>query len=437
MKRAKPLAVIAVVAVLALTLALPTFATNNPATSTRNAQSDTLKIGVLTDHSGVLQIYGLEQSQGFELGLEYATGGTMEVAGRPLEVVIADNGSDIDTANSQVRELIEQEGVEVLQGTVSSTVTLGLMAAAAEYEMVLMAGPSASPAITGAGFNEYTFRACRQSFHDSYAFATYALDEYGTNYVQLAVDNAFGSTSAEAFDIVLQGRGATPVQETIFVADDTTDFTIPLEQVRESGADFWVLTWAGATTITLNQQIADLGILEDVPSILVTNSNDIMVPAFSNPDLVDLYATATFFSAYHYTLPGLDPDNPHPEVNEWLVERHLEKYDDYPDLFTECGFASGQALVAALEMTGGSTDPADLVPALEGLEWNGPKGVYYMRPEDHQALVQMYIVRVADPLSEDFAFYEWVATISAEDTAPPCLAPGRGSEDLECPPAAE
>ena len=116
-----------------------------------------------------------------------------------------------------------------------------------------------------------------------------------------------------------------------------------------------------------------------------------------------------------------------------MVERHLEEYDDYPDLFTECGFASAQALVAALEISEGSTFPEDLIPALEGLVWAGPKGEYTLRAEDHQALVPMYIVTLADPESETFEFYEWVSTISAEDTAPPCLAVGRSSDDLECP----
>lgn len=429
---------IAVIAVTILALALPTFASTTPIDSARNQRgSDVLKIGVLTDHSSGLAIYGFEQSQGFALGLEYATGGTMEVAGRKLQVIERDTASDIDTANTQIRELVELDGVEVLQGTVSSTVTLAMMDAAKEYEIVLLAGPSASPAITGASFNEYTFRACRQSFHDSYAFATYALEEYGTNYIQFAPDNAFGNSSAGAFDIVLQGLGATPVRPTILVDEAATDFTLPLEEVRNSGADFWILTWAGATTTTLNQQIAALGILEEIPSILTTNSNAIMVPAFSNPDLRGLYEAATFFSTYHYTLPGQDPDNPAPEVNEWLIERHLEVYGTYPDLFTECGFASAQALVAALELTEGDTDPSALIPALEGLTWDGPKGTYTMRAEDHQALVPMYIVTVKDPEAADFAFYQWVRTISAEDTAPPCLAAGRSSDELECPPAAE
>ena len=90
-------------------------------------------------------------------------------------------------------------------------------------------------------------------------------------------------------------------------------------------------------------------------------------------------------------------------------------------------------LVAALEESEGSTDPADLIPALEGLEWEGPKGTYSMRAEDHQALVPMYVGEIVDVEAEEFAYYEWLGEVSAEDTAPPCLAPAaRSSDDVPC-----
>lgn len=397
-------------------LALPAAPQHSPAT----AQEDTLRIGLLTDTSGPLAVYGNEQVNGFMLGLEYATDGTMEVAGREIEVLVRDNASDIDTANSQVRELIELEGVEVLQGTVSSTVTGALQGAAEEYEIVLLAGPSATPFITGRDFNEYTFRACRNSFQDAFAIASYAVENLGEQYIQLAPDNAFGQGSAAAFDFGLQSVGAEPVQNTILVADDTTDFTEAIENIRDSGADFVVITWAGASGVTLFQQINDLNLQEDVAVVRAFNSNVIEAEINQNDEGI------IGFTIYHYTFP----DN---EVNDWMVERHMEDFDMPPDLFTECGFASAQALVHALEESEGSTLTDDLIPALEGLEWEGPKGTYYLRPEDHQALVPMYIGEIVDVEAEEFAFYELLDTISAEDAAPPCLAPAeRSSDDLEC-----
>jgi branched-chain amino acid transport system substrate-binding protein len=388
------------------------------------AQEDTLKIGVLTDHSGALSIYGFEQTQGFELGLEYATGGTMEVAGRKLEIVVRDNAGDVDTGVADARELIESEGVEILVGTVSSTVTLSLQASALEYDTILFAGPAATPAVTGEAFNVNTFRVCRNSFHDAFAAAQFGIGEYGTSYVQLAPDSAFGVGSAGAFDFALQALGATPVRETVLVAADTTDFTPAITEVLESGADFVVVTWAGASGATLFNQMGDLGVKDTMGMLTAFNSNDIqqLLQTNSNGD--------RGFIIYHYTLPET-------EANDWLVENHQAKFASEPDLFTECGFATAQALVAALEATEGDTLPEAMIPALEGLSFEGPKGTYTIRPEDHQALVPMYIVEMVDSESATFEYYELLQTISAEDTAPPCLAPGRSSETLTCPPAAE
>jgi branched-chain amino acid transport system substrate-binding protein len=414
-----------VVAVLAA-MVVPTFASSTSVDRSEDNQFEgvPITIGLLTDQTSGLAFYGFEQVQGFELGLEYATNGTMEVAGRPIEVVIRDNAGDIEQAREDARELIETEQAEILVGTVSSTVTLNLQATAQENEIILMAGPAATPEITSGNFNEFTFRVCRNTFQDAAAASTFAADAYGDNYVIFAVDNAFGAGTAAAFDFVLQDSGATPVQDTIFVAGDSTDFTSPITEMINSGADYAVVIWAGAGGVELFQQMTDLGARDELGIVTGFNSNDIQAATSLNqPGDVG-------FIVYHYTAP----DN---EVNDWMVENHIERYDgDPPDLFTECGFATAQAVVAALEATNGDSFPEAMIPALEGLEFEGPKGTYFIRPEDHQALVPMYVLELTtlEP-EEPFAFYELLAEISGEDAAPPCLAPGRSSETLECPPA--
>jgi branched-chain amino acid transport system substrate-binding protein len=409
------------------------------ATSASFAQGEPLKIGVLTDQSSALQAYGFELSQGFALGLDYATNGAMEVGGRPIEVVTRDNANDIDTALEDARILIEDEGVEVLVGTVSSTVTLNVQATAQENQIVLMAGPAATPGITGDNFNEYTFRVCRNTFQDAFAVASYAVDEFGPNYIILAADAAFGTGTAAAFDYALAQVGAKPVQDTLLVAYDTTDFTPALTEVMDSGADFVIIVWAGAGGVTLVNQAVDLGVFDKMGFIQGTDTNYHV--ALGNLAIQDTVA----YIVYHYTLPNN-------VINDWMVEQHIVRYQppeaykafypanwqggEVPGLFTECGFSTAQALVMALDATGGDTDPAVLIPALEGLRFQGPKGEYYIRPEDHQALQPMYIIEVVDQAPEEpFAWFRLVREVSGEDSAPPCLAPGRSSDALECPPA--
>lgn len=54
------------------------------------AEGGTIKIGVLASLTGALESYGKQTQRGFDLGIEYATGGTMEVNGKKIEVVYED-----------------------------------------------------------------------------------------------------------------------------------------------------------------------------------------------------------------------------------------------------------------------------------------------------------------------------------------------------------
>jgi len=235
-----------------------------------------LKIGLLVDQSGPLTIYGIEQENGFMLGLEYATTGAMEIAGRPIEVIVRDNASNPDDAASQARELLESEGVEFLVGTVSSGATLGLIPIADDFDVILFAGPAASPSLTGENFDDNVFRVCRNSFHDFLALASYAPTAFGNNFAQLAADYEFGRASADAAEAILSGAGINFATDTIYAPLETTDFTPYLQQLIDTEADAAIVSWAGDGTVTLFQQIEELGVADNIEIIGAFNSNEIV-----------------------------------------------------------------------------------------------------------------------------------------------------------------
>ena len=51
------------------------------------AQGKDIKIAHIYSKTGPLEAYGKQTQTGFMMGLSYATGGTMEVAGRKLVVI--------------------------------------------------------------------------------------------------------------------------------------------------------------------------------------------------------------------------------------------------------------------------------------------------------------------------------------------------------------
>ncbi len=389
------------------------------------AQDDKpLVIGLLTDQSGALTIYGFEQEYGFKLGLLYAAGinpadynnnvddalAAAKIGGRPVKVIVRDNGSVADKAASQARELIEQEGAEILVGAPSSGVMTGVQQVAKDSDVILFVDPAASPGITGAAFNLNTFRVCRNTFQDFLAFAPYATKEIGKNFVILAIDNDFGKASAAAAQGTLGSAGISFVSDPIYAPLDTTDFTPYLQQVLNSGANAVLPIWAGDSSVTLFQQIAELGVGKKMAVVAAFNSNDIV--AKSDPSTIGNVS----WIVYHYSFPKN-------EINDWLVKQYQDVYKDWPDLFSECSFATAQALVKAVEATKGDTLPEAMIPALEGLIFNGPKGVYGIRPSDHQALVPMYIAKLNNLTDKDQKFYDLLAEVPATDIVPPVLLP--------------
>ncbi len=109
-------------------------------------------------------------------------------------------------------------------------------------------------------------------------------------------------------------------------------------------------------------------------------------------------------------------------ANEWLVEQYRAEYGTSPDVDTECGFATGQAIVAGPTATGGESAAAQLIPALEGLAFDGPRGAYQIRAEDHQGLAPVFIVRLANTSDPEQKYFELLQEIPGAESGLPCAA---------------
>jgi branched-chain amino acid transport system substrate-binding protein len=380
-----------------------------------------IKVGLITDATGALAIYGAHIIRSFMLGMEYATGApgsvgdvftaedgsnTFMLDGCEIQVLLGDDQTNPDLTSSIAREFVEVDGVDVLVGTVSSGNTATLQEIAAENQIVLIVAPAAANDITGVNFNEYTFRTSRENYQDAMALCEYITQAYDT-FVQIAPDYSFGWGGAAAYrDSCTVNGGTFPVDD-IFAPFDTTDFTPYMEQVLDSGAQAWIPTWAGGGFIAIMQAAVDLGVTDqmDMASSFVDN---VALPAFFGNSIGAVGSTL-----YHYTAPN----NP---INDWLIAEDKARYGVYPDLFDADGFNAAVLLVEAIKATEGDTSSAALIPAMEGMEFEGPKGTVYIRPEDHVAIQDMYVMKLLNVDDPDAKFFEYITTTRPE---PPCLLP--------------
>ncbi|WP_141905768.1 substrate-binding domain-containing protein [Lysinibacillus sp. Y5S-8] len=368
------------------------------------AEGGTIKIGVLASLTGALESYGKQTQRGFDLGIEYATGGTMEVNGKKIEVVYEDTETKPEVAVQKATKLLEDDQVDFLVGSSSSGDTLAVLPLAEEYEKIMVVEPAVADSITGSEFNEYIFRTGRNSSQDAYAAAA-AIAGKGVKIATFAPDYSFGWDGVNAFKTAAEKLGADIVLEE-YADPAATDFTSNLQKVLDAKPDYLFVVWAGANSPW--NQIADLKIQEKGIKIS-TGAPDIIALQFMNP-LVGMEG----FSVYYHTLPQND-------VNKWLVEEHQKRFNEVPDLFTPGGMSAAIAIMEALKKSEGDADANKLIGIMEGMSFETPKGTMTFREEDHQALQSMYSIRLEQQDGVDYPVPVLIRELSPEETAPPVM----------------
>jgi branched-chain amino acid transport system substrate-binding protein len=364
---------------------------------------ETVKIGVLASLTGALESYGKQTQRGFELGLEYATDGTMEVAGKKIEVVYEDTETKPEVAVQKATKLLEEDEVDFMVGSSSSGDTMAVLPLAEEYEKVMVVEPAVADSITGSEFNPFIFRTARNSSQDAVAGAA-AIARDGVKIATLAPDYSFGRDGVAAFKEAAEKLGAEIVLEE-YADPAATDFTSNIQKVMDSKPDYLFVIWAGANSPW--NQIADMKLQEKGIKIS-TGAPDIAALSAMEP-LVGMEG----FSVYYHELP----DN---EINDWLVDEHKKKYDgEVPDLFTPGGMSSAISIVEAIKKTGGDLNPDTLIDTMEGMSFETPKGTMTFREEDHQALQTLYAIKLEKKEGVPYPVPVLIRELSPEETAPP------------------
>ncbi|MEK4092976.1 MULTISPECIES: substrate-binding domain-containing protein [unclassified Viridibacillus] len=366
-------------------------------------EGGTIKVGVLASLSGALESYGKQTKQGFELGLDYATNGKMEVAGKKIEVVWEDTETKPEVAVQKATKLLEDDGVDFLVGSSSSGDTLAVLPLAEEYEKIMIVEPAVADSITGAEFNPFIFRTARNSSQDAYAAAA-AIAKKGTKIATFAPDYSFGWDGVKAFKAAAEKLGAEVVLEE-YADPAATDFTSNLQKVVKAKPEYLFVVWAGTNSPW--NQIADLKLTEKGIKIS-TGAPDITALQLMKP-LVGMEG----FSVYYHTLPKN-------KVNDWLVEEHKKRFNnEVPDLFTPGGFSSAVSIVEALKKSDGNADGNTLIPLMEGMSFETPKGKMTFRKEDHQALQPMYSIKLEEQKGVDYPVPVLIRELTPDETAPP------------------
>ncbi|MDO8180232.1 MAG: substrate-binding domain-containing protein [Undibacterium sp.] len=365
-----------------------------------------LKIALIAGKTGPLEAYAKETETGFMMGLEYLTGGKMELNGRKIKVIVKDDQSKPDIGRTMLAEAYGDDKVDIAVGTSSSGSAIAMLPVAEEYKKILIVEPAVADAITGDKWNRYIFRTSRNSMQDGLAAASTI--KAGGSIAFLAQDYAFGRDGVKAAKEALATVGAkAQIVHEEYAAQNTTDFTAAAQRIfdvlkNKPEPRVLQIVWAGANPMS---KLADMK--PERFGITLAPGGNILPVMKTWKSFVGTQGTI-----YYYY------DFPKNKMNDWLVAEHTKRFKAPPDFFTAGGFAAASAVVTAISKAK-STDTEKLISAMEGMEFDTPKGKMNFRKDDHQAMQAMYHFRIKKDQKNEWDLLELVREIPASEMPVP------------------
>ena len=222
-----------------------------------HAATKTIKIGVLTDLSGVYaDVTGPGSIHAAQMAADDFNAQSKSFK---AEIVSADHQNKPDVGSAVVRKWFDRDGVDAVADVGNSAVALAVNELARQYNKVFVNSGSSS--------SDFTGKACSPNqFHwtyDTYALATGTtraiVEEGGNSWFLLVADYAFGHAMERDVRRVLDSKGAKVVGEARHPLG-TPDFSSFLLQAQSSHANTIALINAGGDTVNSIKQAAEFGV---------------------------------------------------------------------------------------------------------------------------------------------------------------------------------
>lgn len=345
-----------------------------------SAQSGPIRVGVVTPLSGTYAGIGQQVKWGLDLAAAQinAAGGVM---GRKLELVYEDEEANPAVATQKAEKLFQVGKVDFLTGTVNSGSTLAVGQVAERNNRLIATTVSFADSITADKCSPNVFRVNARAGMQSAALADWmASTQKNANVFYLGPDYEMGRSTVAAFKAAAEGKGAKTVGE-VFAPLDNKDYSPYFGQIRGARPTVIYTSVAGNDTVRLFTQMAEFGVNRNVQVVgasgTVTSQN---LGAIGKA--ADGFVTGVGYS------PSIDSAE-----NRRFVADFEAANKSKPDLYGADSYGVLFFYKAAVEKAR-STDTDKVREAMRGLQWATPQGTKTMRAGDHQAMQDMYAVKV-------------------------------------------
>jgi len=361
---------------------------------------DVVKIGVLTDMSGVYADYG---GPGAVTAAKMAVedfGGKM--FGKTIEVVNADHQNKPDIAKSVTQQWFDRDKVDMTVENLNSAVALTVQALGKEKNKITI--------VTGAATSRLTNEDCAPDTGVHYLMDTIALSNVvgkaivkdgGNSWFFLTADYAFGHSLEKDTGEVVKAAGGK-VLGSVRHPLSTGDFSSYLLQAQSSGAKVVGLANAGGDTVNSIKAAAEFGLTkkQNLAALLMLISD---VHAVGLPTAQGLYLTEGWYW------------NMNDDSRKWAT-RFEASMKRKPNSNHAAVYSSTLHYLNAVKAAG-TDDTAAVMKKMREMPINDMFAKGGKLREDGRMVHDMYLFQVKSPAESKGAwdYYNMKGTVKGED----------------------
>lgn len=362
-KAKRIIACVLVVAMASITLAgCTTFDNFRKAFLNKNPDNDAqIIVGVYEPMTGTDKAAGEAEVRGIELAHQLYP----EVGGARVELIYADNKSDLHAADTAITDLLKKKPTAVL-GSYGNIYSMVAGEYLKEAKIPAIAITNTNPLVTKN--NPYYFRVSLVDTYQSTAMARYVIEvlQQPQAGVLIPADNEQALAQASAFETHMNaaaGEGAIAVYKTY--AAGSGEYREQLEAIKASGVK----------SVYLGGDIEDVtGVLKDAKALGMTDViflGDSTWAEEESAKKIRKYANNNVAFTTLYTDEALIT-----EASQEFRKAYQDAYGEEPTAATALGFDSYMILLNALAHAGAGCSGEELKDALLGTEnFQGASGI--------------------------------------------------------------
>jgi branched-chain amino acid transport system substrate-binding protein len=319
-----------------------------------------IKLGFLTVKSGALAAGGKQMEEGLRLFLKERNN---MVAGRKVELVVADTAGQPAITKTKAQELVEKDKVDVIIGPLAAFEALAIDDYIRRAQVPVISPSAAAEDLTQRKPNPWFVRAVGTSAQPSHAMGEYAAKELKYKKIAIVADDfAFGHEIAAGFQRTFEENGGKVVQK-LWSPLNVADYGSYIGQIRPD-VDAVYAAFAGGNGIKFVKQYNEYGLKGKIPLLGAMTTVDEGIMKSMGDEAVGIVSNGWYTAAL---------DNPN---NKRFVQAINKETKDDPGYYTVGAYGAALMMEQALKTVNGKVEDRNaFMAALRNVQVpNDPRG---------------------------------------------------------------